>query len=168
MIRATATTLELVFDLVFVFALTQITEFMAKDPDALRITQGLLILGLFWWSWVGYSWLGNLVKADDSPGGWSAPYAIATGYFVLRAVHLCAMWVVSAADPGFRRQVARFAASMITATALLLAAAAASGSTRTWLWVAALAADYAGTLAGGASGWRLPSAKHFSCCSRSG
>ncbi|MGQ0630906.1 MAG: low temperature requirement protein A [Sporichthyaceae bacterium] len=184
----TATTLELFFDLVFVFALTQVTAFMAKDLDALRLTQGVLILGLLWWSWVGYAWLGNVIKADegaarlallgamgamfvialaipeafdDAPGGWSAPYALATGYFVLRAIHIGTYWVASAGDRGLRRQLLRFAASALLATTLLMIAAGVGGDARTWLWVAALAADYVGTYAGGASGWRLASATHF-------
>ncbi len=186
--EATATPLELFFDLVFVFALTQVTAFMAKDAGTERIFQGLLILALLWWSWVGYSWLGNVIKADegggraamlaamgamfvialgipeafdDSPGGWSAPYAIAAGYFVLRSIHIVTFWVAAAGDRGLRRQLIRFGASEVTATALLVGAAAASGNTRTWLWVAALVADYGGTYIGGASGWRLSSAKHF-------
>ncbi|MGQ0626091.1 MAG: low temperature requirement protein A [Sporichthyaceae bacterium] len=183
-----ATMLELFFDLVFVFALTQVTAFMAKDLDPLRLTQGLLILGLLWWSWVGYAWLGNVIRADegggrlallgamgamfvialaipeafdDAPGGWSAPYAIATGYFVLRAIHIGTFWLAAAGDRGLRRQLLRFAASMLLATSLLMIAGGVEDDARTWLWVAALAADYVGTYAGGASGWRLASATHF-------
>src|SRR5262249_20127075 len=58
-------------------------------------------------------------------------------------------------------QLARFGLSVMTSTALLVAAAAASGNTRTALWVAVLVADYVGTFLGGASGWRLPAARHF-------
>ena len=183
-----AATIELFFDLVFVFALTQVTAFMAKDPTAERLVQGMLVLGLLWWCWVGYAWIGNVAKADegatrlailsamaamfvialaipeafdDSPGGISAPYAIAVGYFVLRAIHIGAFWALAAGDAALRRQLLRFGASMLAATGFLLAAAAASGDARTWLWVAVLVADYGGTFLGGASGWRLPAARHF-------
>lgn len=183
-----AATIELFFDLVFVFALTQVTAFMAEDPTAERMVQGMLVLGLLWWCWVGYAWIGNVAKADegatrlailsamaamfvialaipeafdDSPGGISAPYAIAVGYFVLRTIHIGAFWALAAGDAALRRQLMRFGASMLAATGLLLAAAAASGPARTWLWVGVLAADYLGTLLGGASGWRLPAARHF-------
>ncbi len=186
--ESSATTLELFFDLVFVFALTQVTAFMAKDPGAERLTQGMLMIGLLWWCWVAYSWLGNVVKADegaprlamltamgamfvialaipeafdDAAGGISAPYAIAVAYFVLRGIHLLTMWCLAAGDAGLRRQLLRFAMSQLTATGLLVAAAAASGDTRTWLWVAVLAADYLGNALGGAEGWRLPAARHF-------
>ncbi|HUR72901.1 MAG TPA: low temperature requirement protein A [Sporichthya sp.] len=186
--ESAATTLELFFDLVFVFALTQITAFMAHDVGTERLVQGLLVLGLLWWSWTGYAWLGNVVKADegatriamltamaamfvialaipeafdDSPGGISSPYAIAVCYFVLRTVHIAAFWAVAAGDAGLRRQLARFGASMLVATGLLITAAAASGNARTWLWVGVLIADYLGTFLGGAGGWRLPGARHF-------
>ena len=185
---STATTIELFFDLVFVFALTQVTAFMAKDPSAERLTQGMLVLGLLWWCWVGYAWIGNVVKADegaarlaflsamgamfvialaipeafdDSPGGISAPYAIAVGYFVLRAVHIGTYWALASGDAALRGQLVRFTLSAGIATGLLLAAAAAGGETRTWLWVAVLLADYGGTFLGGASGWRLPAPLHF-------
>ncbi len=186
--ESTATTLELFFDLVFVFALTQVTAFMAKDPSPERLLQGMLMMGLLWWCWVSYAWLGNVVKADegaprlamltamgalfvialaapeafdDAAGGLSAPYAIALAYFVLRGIHIVTFWCLSAGDPGLRNQLIRFGLSQVTASGLLLAAAAASGNTRTWLWVAVLAADYLGNVLGGAEGWRLPAPRHF-------
>ena len=59
------TTLELFFDLVFVFALTQITALMAHDLTWPGVIRGVLLIGLLWWSWIGFSWLCNLVKADE-------------------------------------------------------------------------------------------------------
>ena len=59
------TTLELFFDLVFVFALTQITALMAHDLSWHGVLRGVLLIGLLWWSWIGFSWLCNLVKADE-------------------------------------------------------------------------------------------------------
>ncbi|WP_049797329.1 low temperature requirement protein A [Kribbella flavida] len=59
------TTLELFCDLVFVFALTQITALMAHELSWHGAVRGLLLIGLLWWSWIGFSWLCNLVKADE-------------------------------------------------------------------------------------------------------
>ena len=111
---AAVTTLELFFDLVFVFALTRVTDWMADDPTAETVLRGMLILVVMWWSWVGYSWLGNVAKADeglirvgmlvamagvflasitipeafdDLPGGLSGPVVFAVAYFVVRIVH---------------------------------------------------------------------------------
>jgi low temperature requirement protein LtrA len=185
---AVSTPLELFFDLVFVFALTQITDFMAHHLNAEGVTRGLLVLGLLWWSWASYAWLGNVIKADegfgrfavligmaamfvialaipeafsDADGGWSAPGTLAVAYLVLRLMHLAAFWVLSAGDEGLRRQLGRFTIAMVPATTLLFVAAAVGGQTRTWIWAVALLLDLGGTWIGGASGWRLRSATHF-------
>ncbi len=51
--------LELFFDLVFVFTITQLTGVLSRDltpPGALRV---LLIFGVLWWMYAGYAWLTN-------------------------------------------------------------------------------------------------------------
>ncbi len=183
------TTLELFFDLVFVFALTQITALMAHDLTWHGVVRGLLLIGLLWWSWIGYAWLTNMVRADegvirlvmllamgvmfvlaltipeafhDLPGGLNGPVVIAVCYFAFRAVHLVLFWIIARQDPGLRNQLIKFAPSMIGGTTLLLIASQFEGTTQTLLWAAALAADYGGTFIGGAAGWRLRSAGHFS------
>jgi low temperature requirement protein LtrA len=187
---STATTLELFFDLVFVFALTQVTALMAAHAQvsAQILLRGMLVLAVIWWCWVGYSWLSNVVKADegsarvailvataamfmialaipeafdDLPGGLPGPTMFALGYLVLRATHVVLFLIVSGSDAGLRRQVLRFVPTMIGGTTLLLIAAQTSGTTQTLLWGAAVVADYGGTLAIGSKGWRINSAKHF-------
>lgn len=63
-----ATTLELFFDLVYVFAFTQVTALMAHGYEeghgAVAVLQGLVILALIWWSWTSYTWLANQAHAD--------------------------------------------------------------------------------------------------------
>jgi low temperature requirement protein LtrA len=185
---AVSTPLELFFDLVFVFALTQVTGYMAHHPNPEGVIRGLLVLGLLWWSWGSYAWLGNVIKADeglgrfavlvamaamfvialaipeafdDAPGGWSSPCTLAVGYLVLRLMHLAAFWALSAGDAGLRNQLRRFSIAMVPATTLLFVAAGVGGDARTWIWAAALLSDLGGTWVGGASGWRLRSATHF-------
>jgi low temperature requirement protein LtrA len=46
----TATTFELFFDLVYVFAMTQVTCYMVHAHDALGVLQGLLVLALLLWT----------------------------------------------------------------------------------------------------------------------
>ena len=58
-------TLELFFDLVFVFGITQVTALLSEDHSALGFVKGLLLLALLWWAWVGYAWLGTTVALDD-------------------------------------------------------------------------------------------------------
>jgi low temperature requirement protein LtrA len=182
------TTLELFFDLVFVFALTQITALMAHDLSWTGVIRGLFLIGLLWWSWIGFSWLCNLVKADegsvrgvvlaamgamfvialaipeafhDLDGGLPGPVVIALAYFALRALHLWLFWLIADGDQVLRRTITRFAPSMLAGTALLLVASQFHGTTQTLLWGAALLADYGGTYLIDARGWRLHSAAHF-------
>jgi low temperature requirement protein LtrA len=185
--RAAVTPLELFFDLVFVFAITQITDLMAEDPTVRNVFRGVLVIGVLWWTWVGYSWLGNIARADegiirvamfvamggvfiiaitipeafdDGPGGLHGPTVFAIAYFAIRLVHLFMFWIVSREDRVLRGQVLRWVPSMVISTVLLLIAAQTSGTTQTLLWVGALLGDYLGTFLAG-TGWRLASTSHF-------
>src|SRR3954452_23796393 len=59
------TPLELFFDLVFVLAITQCTALMADEPTWRGLAKGLLVLGVLWWSWVGYAWLTSVVDPEE-------------------------------------------------------------------------------------------------------
>src|ERR687894_2428998 len=128
----TATTFELFFDLVYVFAMTQVTGYIAHAHDALGILQGLLILALLWWTWCAYAWLGNQARADtgvvrgamavamaalfvvaltipeawdDAEGGLDGPLVLVGAYLIVRCVHLSVYGVAARDDPGLRRQL---------------------------------------------------------------
>jgi low temperature requirement protein LtrA len=58
------TPLELFFDLVFVLAITQCTGLMSHDQTWSGLAQGLLILGVLWWAWVGYAWLTSVIDPE--------------------------------------------------------------------------------------------------------
>lgn len=185
--EARVTPIELFFDLVFVFSLTQVSALMAANLTGRGIVRGL-VLALLWWTWVGYAWLGNVVQAeeglgraamfgamaamfvlamtvpeafDDLPGGLEGPVVIAFAYLAVRVLHLVMFFALSSDDPGLRTQVWRFSPSVIGSTAVLLVASQPEGTAQTLTWVAALIVDYVGTMLGGASGWRLRSASHF-------
>src|SRR5829696_8098331 len=59
------TPLELFFDLVFVLAITQVTQLMADDPTWKGLTRGMLVLAVLWWGWAAYAWLTNDIEADE-------------------------------------------------------------------------------------------------------
>src|SRR5205807_7988101 len=59
------TALELFFDLVFVFAITQVTAFVYSDPTWLRLLEALALLAVLWIAWSGYVWLGNTAASDE-------------------------------------------------------------------------------------------------------
>ncbi|WP_330183922.1 low temperature requirement protein A [Nocardia sp. NBC_01503] len=185
---ASVTQLELFFDLVIVFAFTMVTDLAAHETTAVNLLRALVILMLLWWNWIGYSWLGNVVKADegitriamfiamgavflialtipeafhDLPGGWYGPLVFVIAYLVARAVHLWVFWLASAGDAKLRGQVVRWASGSLTiGGALLIFGALSSGGAQVALWFAALAAEMLWT---GFSGndWVLNSAKHF-------
>jgi low temperature requirement protein LtrA len=188
---ASVTPLELFFDLVFVYALTQVTALMAVSLSGRSIVEGLIVLSLIWWCWVGFSWLGNNLQADegltraaflavmatmfvlslaipsafgetDGPGH-SGAMVFAVGYAVVRIIHigLFALAAKEGGDRGLLNQLGRFGVVMIASIVLAVVGAAFGGDTQIWLWLAAVAVDYFGTHAIGATGWRLRSAAHF-------
>jgi len=186
--HASVTPIELFFDLVFVFTLTQVTTLMAADLTARGVIRGVLVISVLWWCWVGWAWLGNLVRADegatrvamfiamaamfvaaltipesftDLPGGLSGPVVFAVCYFVVRAAHFGMFWWAGGGDPGLRRQLIRFIPSVVIGTGLLLVASQLTGAAQTIMWFGALIGDYLGTVLAGASGWRVNSASHF-------
>ena len=189
--EARVTPIELFFDLVFVFSLTQVTALMGHDPVSWHgIARGMLVLALLWWCWVGYAWLGNVVQAeeglgraamfaamaamfvmaltvpeafDDLDGGLDGPVVVAFAYLAVRVLHLAMFWMAARTehDRALRGQLLRFAPSVFGSTALLLVASQLSGTAQTLTWVGVLIVDYVGVILGGASGWRLRSASHF-------
>lgn len=179
---------ELFFDLVFVFAFTQVTQLMADDPTPQGALRGIVLLALLWWAWCSYAWLGNEARADrglvaatvmvamiamflvalaipesfaDLPGGWNAPFVLAACYAVVRLAHLVCYFIAAAGTPALRRQLLLTALPVVPATALLVVGGVLGPPWQTLLWGLALVVDYVGVAAGGTSGWRLRSAGHF-------
>jgi low temperature requirement protein LtrA len=183
----TVTPLELFFDLVFVFAITQVTAFMADDIGLRSLLRGLVLLLLLWWAWCSYAWLGNQARADeglvraamlvamaalflvalsipeawrDLGGGLSAPVVLAVCLAVVRLGHLTVYWFAAADDVELRRQLKRTAIPVGTAAVLLVTGAVFGGTLQTVLWALALVIDYVGVYASGTD-WRLPAPGHF-------
>src|SRR5919197_3686803 len=80
------TPLELFFDLVFVLAITQCTALMSTDPTWSGLAQGMLVLGVLWWSWIGYSWLTSVVNPEEGAVRFAIFAAIAAFLIVAIAV----------------------------------------------------------------------------------
>ncbi|MBC7304979.1 MAG: low temperature requirement protein A [Nocardia sp.] len=186
--EASVTQLELFFDLVLVFALTMVTALAADDPTPANLLRAGLVLALMWWVWIAYSWVGNVVRADegiarlamfvamggtfiaaltipeaftDLPGGWFGPLVFAIAYLVVRLVHVAIFWTISAEDPQLRGQLLRWSLGSITlGTTLLVVAAMTTGTVQILLWLAAITGDMLWTWAAGTD-WRLNSASHF-------
>src|ERR671931_287825 len=58
-------TVELFFDLVFVFTITQLTGLLAGDPSVRGLARVLLVFGNLWWMYGGYAWLTNAVPPRE-------------------------------------------------------------------------------------------------------
>jgi low temperature requirement protein LtrA len=58
------TTLELFFDLVFVFTLTQLTTLLAGDLTATTMVRVVLVFDVLFWMYAAYAWLTNAVPPD--------------------------------------------------------------------------------------------------------
>ena len=158
--EARVTPIELFFDLVFVFSLTQVTALMGDgDLTWHGVARGMLVLALLWWCWVGYAWLGNVVQAeeglgraamfaamaamfvmaltvpeafDDLEGGLDGPVVIAFAYLAVRVLHVAMFWLAARTerDRALRGQLLRFMPSVFGSTALLLVASQFTGTRR--------------------------------------
>src|SRR6266487_4680200 len=80
------TPLELFFDLVFVFAFTQVTTLLSDDPTWGGLGRGLLVLAALWWIWASYAWLTNTVNPDAGPVGAAMLVAMAAMFVAALAV----------------------------------------------------------------------------------
>jgi low temperature requirement protein LtrA len=173
--------LELFFDLVFVLALTQCTALMAANPSWEGLAQGLLILGVLWWSWVGYSWLTSVVDPEEGivrfamfaamagllvaalcvPDAFGdSAFLFACAYGLVRAAHIVLFVVASGDAPDLRRSVWGLAAGTAVGVGLLLTASLADGALQGGLWALALLLDMGEPYVFGSEGWKL-APSHF-------
>jgi low temperature requirement protein LtrA len=175
------TPLELFFDLVFVYAITQVTLLMSNDTTWSGVARGMLVLAALWWAWTGYAWLTNTLEPEEAPvraGMFAAMAAMlivaltvpeafdanavlfAVAYLVVRLLHLLLYALAGKKDPDLLGAVVRFAPSATVAPLIILAAGFFDGGPQAALWILALAVDYLGALIGRGRGWRIYPA-HF-------
>lgn len=178
--------LELFFDLVFVFGISQVTAYLADDHSVLGFLRGLLLAALLWWAWVAYSWLGTSIRVtdgwvqisifiamgaimvlallmpnffDDTRGA-SIAMVAAAAYVVVRLMHIALFYIAGRDDPGITGAVLRLARSVVLAAVLLISGAYLGGAWQLVLVGAAVVIDVAGPFLAGGEGWRL-SLTHF-------
>jgi low temperature requirement protein LtrA len=175
------TPLELFFDLVFVFAFTQVTTVLSDNPTWSGLGHALLILGALWWAWASYAWLTNTV--DPGLGAVSAAMLVAmaamfvgalavpeafgrhgvvfgVAFLVVNIMYLTLYALGARGDRDLLTAVLRSAPSALAGAALIIAAGFLDGGLRPLLWLAALVIGLFGPLLAGSSGWRVEPA-HF-------
>src|SRR3954466_9550888 len=137
------TNLELFFDLVFVFAITQVTSLMSAEPTWAGLGQGMLVLSALWFAWASFAWLTNTLNPEE--GGVRlaifftmaalvvASLAVPRGFgddgvtsgvcsLIGRAMHLGLYAIAARGDVTLWPVVRNLGPSMLGAAALILAA----------------------------------------------
>jgi low temperature requirement protein LtrA len=177
------TALELFFDLVFVFALTQVTSLMAGDPTWLGLLRGMAVLTVLWWAWVAYVWIGTTTDAEDGVARFvlliamgamfltalAAPeafgrYGVLFGvaYFLVRLLHVVMFRIVGRSQPEIGQAVRRLAPGLLAGSALIVVAGfLPAGWPRGALWALAVVIDMGAPLVTGTDDWHV-SPGHFS------
>jgi low temperature requirement protein LtrA len=159
------TPVELFWDLVFVFAITQVSALLAHDLSWEGFGQSLLVIALVWWAWSAFVWVTNAHDPDDPPvraalfaamilaflvalavpeawGEEATLFAIA--YTGVRLIHLALYADASRRGNASFSAIAGFGVTVLIGMALLIAGARTDHATRAILWTAAAAIDYAG------------------------
>ena len=151
-------TIELFFDLVFVFTITQVAEVIVHHPTAAGVGHAVLELTVLAWMFGGYAWLTNAAGSPTSScqlllvagmAGFficalAVPHAFAedgivfgVGYLIVNVVHLAGL--LMGATP--KQAVLRLAPFNLTAAGLVLVAGFVTGSLDWWLWSGAIAVN---------------------------
>jgi low temperature requirement protein LtrA len=175
------TNLELFFDLVFVFAITQVTGFLVHHPTWDGLLRGLFLLGALWWAWAAYAWLTNTLDPEEGVVriamfcsmaamlvvSLATPHAFdvdgvvfGVAYLIVRVLHLVLFAIAGRHDPDLERAVLRVLPSALLGAVLLIVAGFFEGVVQLAIWATALAIDYLWLLVSGMRGWRV-SAEHF-------
>ena len=175
------TPLELLFDLVFVFAITQVTTLLTHDPTWHGLIRGALALAAVWWAWTGYAWLTSTLDVDEGgvrlamlaamttmlgvalalPGAFGKDAVLfGLSFMLVRVFHLVLYANAGRGDPDLLKALLRLAPTELTGAALLVAAGFLGGGARLGAWVAALSVDYLGPAVVSLHGWRI-APEHF-------
>jgi len=163
-----ATALELFYDLVFVFAITQVSHLLLDHLSWEGAGQAALVLLVVWWAWNYTTWVTNeldpqsiavrllliavmlasLLMAVAIPEAFGDRALMFVGSYVAIQVGRHAFLTFVAAEGGTleRERAGRILTWFGAAGALWIAGALADGATRTALWLVALAVDYGAPL----------------------
>jgi low temperature requirement protein LtrA len=173
--------LELFFDLVLTYAMSQVTHLMLADISWRGFGHGVLALFAVWWAWTCYAWLTNTSAAASAAArimvllamaamlvaAIALPQAFARDALVfacallgVRILHVVLYLLSVRNEPRLRTAVRRLTPGLVASPALIVAAAFAKPPFRELLWVAAAALDAGGPLVAGVAGFQvLP--RHF-------
>jgi low temperature requirement protein LtrA len=173
------TTLELFFDLVFVFTITQLTAVLYHAPTWRSVAQVVLMLGVIFWMYGGYAWMTNAVAADTTArrllllGGMAGYFVLALAipdafsgsglafglaYLLIVVVH--ATFFMRAASATVVKAIVSLAPWNLTSALLVLVGGAIGGAAQYALWALAFAFEWMTPIIRRVSGFRIAPA-HF-------
>ena len=160
--------LELFFDLVFVFAVTQVSHLLLKHLTWAGVGQSALVLLVIWWAWNYTAWVTNeldpesavvralmialmlaaLLMAVAIPRAFGSDALLFAGSYVAIQVgrHLFLTFGSAVPHTPERERGARILGWFVASAPLWIAGAIAGGTAQTILWVAALLLDYGAPL----------------------
>jgi low temperature requirement protein LtrA len=164
------TFVELFFDLVFVFAITQLSHYLLEHFSVAGVLQTALMLMAVWWVWIYTSWatnwldprttpvritlfvlmLAGLVLSTSIPDAFGARgVGFAAAYVTMQVGRsLFMLWALRRHDRGNFRNFQRITSWLGLSALFWIAGAFVDGQTRFALWVIALAIEYASPAAG--------------------
>ena len=172
--------LELFFDLVFVFALTQVTALLSEKPSWSGLGEGMLVLAALWWAWAAYAWLTNYVAAEEDRerllilavmgsfliAALAVPQAFGDDALVFAVAYAAARWLhififaEANEDVDAGEAIRRLSLTALPAPLILIGSAFLDGSAQALAWIVALSLDFAGPYVFGVRGFRV-SPGHF-------
>src|SRR3954447_6608841 len=163
-----ATWLELFYDLVFVFAVTQVSHHLLDDLTWRGAGQSGLLLLVVWWSWNYTTWVTNeldpespvvrllmialmlasLLMAAALPDAFGSEAGLFVGSYLAIQVGRHTFLTFAAAEPGTieRERAGRILMWFVAASVLWVAGAFVDEPVRVAFWLVALALDYGGPL----------------------
>ena len=167
---------ELFFDLVFVFAFTQVTQLLASELSWGGLGQGVLLIGALWLAWQSYAWLGTIVDLDEGAirlamlavmgamlaGALAVPDAFGDGAVLFAATYAfvrifqLVLFVIAARNlDGLLRATLTLArGAIVSPTIVLIGAVSGWGPLEAW-WAGSLLLEYSWILVMDVSGWRV-------------
>jgi low temperature requirement protein LtrA len=162
-------TLELFFDLVFVFTITQLTTVLVHEPTWRGLVRVVLMLGVIWWMYGGYAWLTNAVTPDRGQRRFTLLGGM--GAFLVLALSIPGAFGDSAAAFGlaylvivvihaglFTRAgtaIFRIAPWNLLTAGLVLAGGLAGGTAQYVIWSVAFLGAWLSGLTGGSGGFSI-------------
>jgi low temperature requirement protein LtrA len=171
------TFVELFFDLVFVFSVTQVVHIFAEGITTGTIVQALLIFWMVWWGWTQFTWTLNAANTEHPrvelatlaataiaffmavgvPGAFEgSPLWFAIPYVSVRVVGLLIYGWVASANEAQHAAVRVFAAASVGGLAAVLLGGVLGGAAQYWLWGLAILLDVVAAMIGGRSeSWNI-------------